>query len=53
MREVAFLGLGPMGSRIAANLLNSGHVLTVWNRKPEAAQRLVASGAKRASSFRE
>jgi 3-hydroxyisobutyrate dehydrogenase-like beta-hydroxyacid dehydrogenase len=37
----AFLGLGAM---------DAGHDLTVWNRKPEAAQRLVASSAKRASS---
>jgi len=53
MSKVALLGLGAMGSRMAANLLNAGHDLTVWNRKPEAAQRLVASGAKRASSPRE
>ena len=32
MSKVAFLGLGAMGSRMAANLLNAGHDLTVWNR---------------------
>lgn len=53
MSKVAFLGLGAMGSRMAVNLLKAGHELTVWNRKPEAAQRLVASGAKSASSPRE
>jgi 3-hydroxyisobutyrate dehydrogenase len=53
MSKIAFLGLGAMGSRMAANLLKAGHELTVWNRKPEAAQRLVASGAKRASTARE
>ena len=30
--RVAFLGLGIMGSRMAANLLSAGHDLTVWNR---------------------
>ena len=53
MSKIAFLGLGAMGSRMAANLLNAGHDLTVWNREPEAARRLVASGAKGASSPRE
>jgi 3-hydroxyisobutyrate dehydrogenase-like beta-hydroxyacid dehydrogenase len=30
--EVAFLGLGIMGSRMAAHLARAGHALTVWNR---------------------
>jgi len=30
--RVAFLGLGIMGSRQAANLLRAGHDLVVWNR---------------------
>jgi 3-hydroxyisobutyrate dehydrogenase-like beta-hydroxyacid dehydrogenase len=30
--KVAFLGLGIMGSRQAANLARAGHELTVWNR---------------------
>ena len=30
--RVAFLGLGIMGSRMAANLRRAGHELTVWNR---------------------
>jgi 3-hydroxyisobutyrate dehydrogenase-like beta-hydroxyacid dehydrogenase len=33
--RIAFLGLGIMGSRMAANLLAAGHELTVWNRTPE------------------
>jgi 3-hydroxyisobutyrate dehydrogenase len=53
MSKVAFLGLGAMGSRMAANLLKSGHELTVWNRVPEAANKLVASGAKAAATPRE
>jgi 3-hydroxyisobutyrate dehydrogenase-like beta-hydroxyacid dehydrogenase len=30
--QVAFLGLGIMGSRMAANLVKAGFELTVWNR---------------------
>src|SRR5206468_8053048 len=30
--RVAFLGLGIMGSRMAANLVKAGFELTVWNR---------------------
>jgi 3-hydroxyisobutyrate dehydrogenase-like beta-hydroxyacid dehydrogenase len=32
MTKIAFLGLGIMGSRMAANLHAAGHELTVWNR---------------------
>lgn len=32
MAKVAVLGLGAMGSRMASNLLASGHQVTVWNR---------------------
>jgi 3-hydroxyisobutyrate dehydrogenase len=37
--RVAFLGLGIMGWRMAANLAGAGFELTVWNRTPETAQR--------------
>jgi 3-hydroxyisobutyrate dehydrogenase-like beta-hydroxyacid dehydrogenase len=50
MSKVAFLGLVAMGSRMAANLLKAGHTVTVWNRSPAAAEALVASGARKASS---
>jgi len=53
MSKVAFLGLGAMGSRMAANLLKAGHTVTVWNRSPAAAEALVASGARKASSPKE
>ena len=53
MSEVTFLGLGAMGSRMAANLLKAAHHLTVWNREPQAADRLVAMGAKSAATPRE
>jgi 3-hydroxyisobutyrate dehydrogenase-like beta-hydroxyacid dehydrogenase len=32
MTKIAFLGLGIMGSRMAANLSRAGHELSVWNR---------------------
>ena len=53
MAKVAFIGLGAMGSRMAANLLKAGHDLTVWNRAPAAADKLVSSGAKKAHTPRE
>src|SRR4051812_20974689 len=35
--RVAWLGLGIMGSRQAANLVRADHELTVWNRTRETA----------------
>ena len=40
--RVAFLGLGIMGSRMAANLARAGHDLTVWNRTASRAQEFCA-----------
>jgi 3-hydroxyisobutyrate dehydrogenase/2-hydroxy-3-oxopropionate reductase len=48
MARIAVLGLGAMGSRIAARLLDAGHELVVWNRTPERAEPLVARGAEAA-----
>jgi 3-hydroxyisobutyrate dehydrogenase-like beta-hydroxyacid dehydrogenase len=45
MTHIAVLGLGAMGSRMAARLLAAGHQLTVWNRSPGAADALAAAGA--------
>ncbi len=50
MTKVTVLGLGAMGSRMTANLLKAGHVVTVWNRSPDAAEALVSAGAKLAAS---
>lgn len=36
--KIAFLGLGIMGSRMAANLVGHGHQLTVWNRTAATAE---------------
>jgi len=52
MSNITVLGLGAMGSRMAANLLKAGHTLTIWNRTPEAAATLVAAGAQQAATPR-
>lgn len=51
--KITVLGLGAMGSRMAANLLKAGYVVTVWNRTPGAAAALVAAGARQAPTPRE
>ncbi len=33
--SIGFIGLGKMGSRMAAKLLNDGYDVIVWNRSPE------------------
>lgn len=50
MSNISVLGMGAMGSRMASNLLKAGHLVTVWNRTPEAAAGLVAAGARRAAT---
>src|SRR5919109_2149854 len=42
---IAVLGLGAMGSRLAARLLDAGHDVAVWNRTPNAAIPLRVRGA--------
>jgi 3-hydroxyisobutyrate dehydrogenase-like beta-hydroxyacid dehydrogenase len=48
---VTVLGLGAMGSALAATLLDAGHDVTVWNRSPERAAGLTARGATPASAI--
>ena len=43
--QVGFIGLGHMGSGMAANLLAAGHALTVYNRGAAKAETLVSKGA--------
>jgi 3-hydroxyisobutyrate dehydrogenase-like beta-hydroxyacid dehydrogenase len=43
--RVAFLGLGIMGSRMAANLARAGFELTVWNRTASRAEQFCAEHA--------
>lgn len=42
---IAFLGLGAMGSRMAARLIGAGFAVTVWNRSPDRARPLADLGA--------
>ncbi len=51
--SIAFIGLGSMGSGIAANLVKAGHDVTVWNRSPGKAADLVAAGAREAGTAAE
>jgi 3-hydroxyisobutyrate dehydrogenase-like beta-hydroxyacid dehydrogenase len=48
--KIGFLGLGQMGSGIAANLLKAGHELSVYNRTIGKTEALVAQGATRAKT---
>ena len=48
--NVGFIGLGIMGSRMAANLQKAGHTLTVHNRTKDKASDLLADGASWADS---
>ena len=50
--ELAFIGLGIMGSRMAANLLKKNKTLTVFNRSVPPIQELVTQGAVAADSYR-
>lgn len=51
VERIAFLGLGIMGSRMAANLCRAGFEVTAWNRSPGPAEELVnAHGAHAAAT---
>lgn len=45
MKKYGFLGLGIMGQAMAANLLNAGFDVTVWNRTADKCEELVRKGA--------
>lgn len=51
--NVGFVGLGRMGSQMAANLVKAGHTVTVFNRTREPSAPLVALGARRAETLAE
>lgn len=51
--KVTFIGLGIMGSRMAANLLKNGVELTVFNRSKEPVKALEAQGAIVANNIKE
>jgi 3-hydroxyisobutyrate dehydrogenase-like beta-hydroxyacid dehydrogenase len=49
VETIGFLGLGDLGAPVAANLLDAGYGLRVWNRTASKADALVARGAERAT----
>ncbi|MEJ0013845.1 MAG: NAD(P)-dependent oxidoreductase [Bauldia sp.] len=52
MQRIAIIGLGTMGSRMAANWINRGFAVTVWNRTRGRAEALAVAGAEIAASPR-
>lgn len=48
--NIAFIGLGNMGSAMATNLLKAGHTLSVYNRSKNRADALKPLGARIAST---
>ena len=51
--KIGIAGTGRMGAAIATRLLARGHAVTVWNRTPQKAQALAASGATVAATPEE
>lgn len=53
MQHIGYIGLGIMGSAMAANLIDAGHRLTLWNRTASKADPLVKKGGTLVGSPRE
>lgn len=53
MAKIGFLGLGMMGSGMAASLMRAGHEVSVWNRSAGKAAALAEAGAREAETPRE
>jgi 3-hydroxyisobutyrate dehydrogenase-like beta-hydroxyacid dehydrogenase len=51
--DIGFIGLGKMGFPMARRLVEAGHALVVFDQRKEAVDKLVALGAKAASSPKE
>ena len=47
--KVGFIGLGQMGTGMAANLLKAGHDVTIYNRTRAKAEGLVKEGPTKPS----
>ena len=48
--NLGFIGLGAMGRPLAGHLLQAGHALSFWSRRPETAAPLLAAGARACAS---
>ncbi|NHN32153.1 NAD(P)-dependent oxidoreductase [Paenibacillus agricola] len=53
MKHIGFIGMGVMGSRMAARLIKAGFSVTVYNRTASKIEPLVQLGASRAETIRE
>jgi 3-hydroxyisobutyrate dehydrogenase-like beta-hydroxyacid dehydrogenase len=51
--KIGFIGLGQMGTGMAASLLRAGHEVTVYNRSADKARLLVEKGARAATRVAE
>ena len=51
--KIGFIGLGHMGTAMAANLLKAGHDVTVFNRSPGKSAALIELGAHAAANLAE
>ena len=51
--KIGFIGLGIMGTPMAENLIKAGHELCVYDHFEKKMDRLIAAGAKKASSAKE
>jgi lactate dehydrogenase-like 2-hydroxyacid dehydrogenase len=51
--EIGFVGLGQMGTAMAANLIAAGHRVIGYVRRPEQMSRLVALGLKATTDIGE
>ncbi len=49
-QKIGFMGLGIMGSPMAANILRAGYPVTVYNRSEQKGDEVVKRGAQRAAS---
>src|ERR1700679_1833212 len=49
--KLGFVGLGRMGSAMAANLIRAGHEVTLFNRPPGKSSALIALGAHEAATL--
>lgn len=49
-RKITLIGTGLMGAPMGQNLIAAGHDLTVWNRSPHRAAKLVETGARTAEN---
>jgi len=50
MQKLGFIGLGAMGRPMALNLMKAGHAMTVYARRAQTLEPLVAAGARAAAN---